>query len=564
MFRGSKIAKIALAVALLQQIFFLSVSPTIKINRNGSGMPLTEHASKNNAIHNTAKVNLSSSSLLPLSLKSLSSVFKEQEENAVVVRTGANVSIVPNTVRDHHAKNTTSIMAISRAREYQKASFPAAGTLHISSPATSFYFTTAQECLLSLEQVQNQNMDVCFEHHVPTLESVITFNGYHHILLGTIRHIGQTLRDSEWNCGPKYQTRRLPWRGETMIKCPTHLNVTHIWPSEASNKSGLVPKYDNRLHIACETLETNEFKEQEKHLGEKVKLGACQIFRGPKSRTYMHEWITYHHLLGIQHFWIFMNERWNLEGLPQLPHITYVPYNFYMGDHILGANISRFRVIDWQVPMQMRCLWKAKKYGLDWIITTDSDEYIDIQDPTATAMETIIAPAASSSAAPALTTTTTSMRKFLSRFDPQKVGALQMMNIPYGSHLNLERKEDLPLQLDQVWRNKDMRSVEGGWERQKLIYSVSTAISVGVHYLWNVSNGGNAQEYIELLEQPETSVYLHHYKSARSPTRIRGTRLFEDLVMDSNLRDRYRTQLLTVMNRTDLIRPSHDGNLSKQ
>ena len=451
-------------------------------------------------------------------------------------------------------------MAVSRAREYQESSSSAAATLHISSPATSFNFTTAQECLLSLEQVQNKNMDVCFKHRVPTLESVITFNGYHHILLGTIRNIGQTLRDSEWNCGPNYQTRRLPLKRQTMIKCPTHLNLTHIWPSEASKESGLVPKYDIRQHVACETLETNEFKDQEKNLGENVKLGACQIFRGPKSRTYMHEWISYHHLIGIQHFWIFMNERWNLEDLPQLPHITYVPYNFYLDDHKPGANI------DWQVPMQMRCLWKAKKYGLDWIITTDSDEYIDIQDPNATAVETIIVPAAASNATAALTTTTTttSMPKFLSRFDPQKVGALQMMSIRYGSHLKLERKEDLPLQIDQVWRNKNLRLVQGGWERHKMIYSVPTAISVGVHYLWNVRNGGNVKKYIKLLEQPETSVYLHHYKRASSPTGIRGTRRFEDLVMDSNLRDRYRTQLLMVMNRTDLIRPSHDGKLSKQ
>ncbi|KAL7560575.1 hypothetical protein ACA910_001440 [Epithemia clementina (nom. ined.)] len=488
-----------------------------------------------------------------------------------------------------------------------------------------------------------------------------------------------------------YQTKRLSWHKNSelfMIQCPAHANVTHIWPSLAAisalsssslspssstsnttaTTTGLdderIPIYDIRPYLICNALETTEFHKQHpshdnghhhhhsinnnnhysnNNNNKRVKVGACLIVRGETSRQYLPEWIAYHSLLGVQHIWVHVNEPWTdywqqqqqeqqEQQQPQQPPlldqvgVTYIPYNYYLGDH-LGGDQARMFLIYWQVPMQMRCLWRAKELGLDWIMTTDTDEYMDIfveennnnnnnnnkndkkKNATTTAPTAMMIMAdndedhASTSytnyqdysnrsksmhkkthtAEPLFSLSSSSSSSslplihFLSRYDPHAVGALQMMSVPHGrpprlaggittttldrnNHNNNNHSStstsnsNMLLQMDQTWRHKNMES--GGFARCKLLYSVPNAASVGVHYLWTcgIDRGSDSDSSdkpsctIVPLNQPQTSLFLRHYKKApRSPTGIYHAQDHAQLVNDTRLVDRYRTQVVQVL-----------------
>ncbi|KAL7569037.1 hypothetical protein ACA910_021318 [Epithemia clementina (nom. ined.)] len=282
---------------------------------------------------------------------------------------------------------TTAVAAAEASSQAHRAEATRRTTLQILQPYLSsknqqktivFAETSvvsATECRLALEKLQNQKIGEWIKLGVPTVEDAIPLNGYLYVLLGYLPRLDGTQLSAEWNCGTRsaanpnlttsvYKTRRLNWeKGKTMIRCPDHWNVTHIWPSIPSNTSGTCPMYDIRPYKTCNDWETKEFQDKVSFKGN-IQFGACQIVRGRKSRQNLHEWIAYHHLLGFQHILIYLNQPWNLEGLPQLDYVTYIPYNFYLGHQVNHANPL---VIHWQVPMQMRCLWNAKKFGLDWI-----------------------------------------------------------------------------------------------------------------------------------------------------------------------------------------------------
>lgn len=131
-----------------------------------------------------------------------------------------------------------------------------------------------------------------------------------------------------------------------------------------------------------------------------ISIGACLRIRG--MHHFLEPWIRYHRHLGIQHFWIFLNEPTNLTTVPTmfLPKssshhnniITWIPYNYYAPDFVHDtpnnsysrSSILRHSKHFWQSTTQMQCLYHAKRLGLEWIITLDVDEYIWIRETTAT------------------------------------------------------------------------------------------------------------------------------------------------------------------------------------
>ncbi|KAL7569039.1 hypothetical protein ACA910_021319 [Epithemia clementina (nom. ined.)] len=475
----------------------------------------------------------------------------------------------------HRDENTTLSLHFTSPRLFSPTTTSSSSSIVFDS---SFVFDSSTQCRLALEQYQNQKIDEWLAQGVPSLEDVFEYRGSLYILLGPLPGMDQSLLNGEWRCGQvsdnnisnttmltsHYITKRYDWRGHPVMRCPANLNVTHVWPSssrQASNtttsattKKTVLPIYDTRPYQTCNDLDINEFKNKHKKRSRnKVKLGACAIIRGSYSRHYLLEWIAYHKVLGLEHFWVYVNEPWNTTGLPHLDYVTYVPFNFYLNDHILHANELH---IHWQVPMQMKCLWNAKRLGLDWILTTDTDEYLDILDPNVnTTLSTSILPSSSSSVSP--------MSQFLSRFNPNKIGSLRIMSVPYGHHRQLEPLMNASLsssspsclQMDQVWRHKDLRHVKGGWMRRKLIYSARTVVSVGVHYMWKCWHC--SKNTAIAMKKPETSIYIRHYKSSsHTATGIYGNDDFQALVKDTRLVDLYRTAVWTLMNQTKVITSS--------
>lgn len=197
---------------------------------------------------------------------------------------------------------------------------------------------SALECQLTIEAMQNKRIAHWLNQSVPIVHNAISMHNKVFIFMGgtipfyvTYYNIND-FKDADWYCGNKNQTSRLAFgKGVNVLECPNDPEITHIWPSIPSNKTGEVPVYDIRPYLNCNRLADQEFKT---HTG-KAKVGACMITAGEQSRSRIHEWVSYHKLLGIDHAWIHINEPFNHSlMLPELPFVTYVPFNFRAQDHI--------------------------------------------------------------------------------------------------------------------------------------------------------------------------------------------------------------------------------------
>ena len=69
------------------------------------------------------------------------------------------------------------------------------------------------------------------------------------------------------------------------------------------------------------------FQSQETGNIHEKKIGACIRFKGEFDRLHVPQWIEYHRLLGIKHFWVYINEEWNVNGLYNQSYMTYMQFD---------------------------------------------------------------------------------------------------------------------------------------------------------------------------------------------------------------------------------------------
>ena len=130
-------------------------------------------------------------------------------------------------------------------------------------------------------------------------------------------------------------------------------------------------------------LECEELEYAESPLSEDANIGACVMLESHDmniTRSALAEWLTYHRLIGVEHFWVYVTELWTSEHRPtnilMLPYVTYIPYNFVWRDHWAHSSFRAPFHNFWQVAMQHQCIFRAKRHKLKWVTTTDIDEYI--------------------------------------------------------------------------------------------------------------------------------------------------------------------------------------------
>lgn len=293
--------------------------------------------------------------------------------------------------------------------------------------------------------------------------------------------------------------------------CPQQVNATHTWASSFPAQYGN-PYYDLGEWQTCDKLQDQEYYNLENARKEDVfekapkqpRLASCQIFRDvhQQSQDKLKEFVVHHRLMGVEHFWIYLNQEWNMTGLPRADDITYVPYDFTKW-HVPGRRKANQ---PFQVPMQHHCLFKMKEYGYDWVVTTDLDEYIDVTNQNST-----------------------NLIDFLEKyFDPHIINSLIMRSVPFGANLTEPNTE---LVTDYVYRNRltKMDEFQGG--REKHIYSVHNAEYVGVHYLY----GKSATPLV-----PSTQAYVKHYKL---PTKGVFQTAQNMILKDDNFSLRYRNEI---------------------
>ena len=195
-----------------------------------------------------------------------------------------------------------------------------------------------------------------------------------------------------------------------------------------------------------------------------------------------------------------------------------------------------------QEPANNHCLWNAKKYGYDWVTTTDVDEWIHI-------------PAAEDQADQNVSTIFP-IRSYLKRYDPNAFSCLTMRSVPHGSNIWLSKPDfpQNPLLIDYVWReNKTFSDFN---DRQKVIYNPQNVWGIGVHYCWT------AQRKAPYLH-PAKDAYVHHYKRPDKGVfrrlKKKMVRSEKDLMRDSILRDMYRSDLVSALEEVGYLERS-SGN----
>ena len=316
------------------------------------------------------------------------------------------------------------------------------------------------------------------------------------------------------------------------------LVVDGISPTKLPNLNATVDRpfvYSIKKPLECDRLEELETSAIHKP----KKIGACLRFKGEFDRAMVPQWIEYHRILGMEHFWVYINEEWNLTGLYNTSYITYIPFDLVWENHDSHFNhhySSNLPEIS-QEPANSNCIWNAKKYGYDWVTTTDVDEYIRVPAAEDDSQKdvSVIFP----------------LRSYLKRFDPNTIGCLFMRSIPYGQNKWLVQQDfpPNPLLIDYVWREKKNLSDFSG--REKIIYNPQSVWSIGVHYCWR------AQGQQETLHPERGDVYLQHYKLAQKGVfRKKGKIMVkseEQLLKEPTLRDMYRSKVVSSLENLDAL-----------
>ena len=221
-------------------------------------------------------------------------------------------------------------------------------------------------------------------------------------------------------------------------------------------------------------------------------------------------------MIGVDHIWIYVNEKFDLTSLPQRPYVTYVPGDFKPQEH----RFYKFKIFEpffWQAEVQGECILRARQLDFDWMILTDVDEFIQVSSP--------------------------GLKEYLDRVPNQDaIGGVQMNSIPYGTNMNFNNsKQKHPLSTmedtlfaDYVWRNK-IDPGKAQVARWKNIVKPWNVNSHDVHYI--------------MSGRPTVSVNandlrINHYKMANS-------RVFQskpqDLVVDSYIQETFGDRLVEAL-----------------
>ena len=251
------------------------------------------------------------------------------------------------------------------------------------------------------------------------------------------------------------------------------------------------------------------------------KIGACLLAQGNSTFNQIPQWVEYHRLIGVQHFWIYINEpmqKTQIDSLYQQPYITYMPWHLKhpVRGYVLGIDFFA------QMPEQFSCLHNTKRYQFDWFTTTDVDEYIQVVSNNEASSPR-------------------SYQNFLDdNYDPANYGCLEMRSIPHGRN-KFQNESTHDLTLDYTWRHNTTALRPKG--REKQIYNPQKINTLGVHYCW-----GGPGKRVTLNFTNE--IRLNHYKRANEGIFRVDARKKEqesNIVQDTAFRDQYRSQVLQAL-----------------
>jgi Glycosyltransferase family 92 len=485
--------------------------------------------------------------------------------------------------------NTTSLKEMGGLAK----TYPTLGGEGHGSPSSLLKFDNSTACGLQQEVFMEKSLTLWFKDSVPLISSVVgipnnvvvsTSNDTsglsaaplsgdggaktrtYHIQILT-PHLKETrwFEPNTWFCNNHNNHNKYP---ATLLtggrKLPDHpgpnpIRIVHCTlPSDETleflmsttvSSRGIQPTYDLRLFVSCDQVRAKEeqfilqrqVQEKRNDTNNNIHtMHACAQFMGNFSRLALGEWIEYHYMVGFDHIWLYINEPWSLDYLPQRPYVTYIPNNYKLTPEHYPFFEQKVRIDHFFQKMQQNeCLYRAKRMNIEWMTVHDTDEFIVLDDSEETKKQGNMP--GSSLTSP--TAAATSIKEFLALFVSSpawndKYGAVQLNSIPFGRN---PKKEDMNvslenrLLLDWTWRS-NMSLAEYPIARYKVIVRPINVHYVNIHYI----HSGKQPMLI-----PANVLRLHHYKNADKSVLQASKKL--GLLQDSWFRQRYRDNITQML-----------------
>jgi len=277
-----------------------------------------------------------------------------------------------------------------------------------------------------------------------------------------------------------------------IVKCPQTLSprqhdfkIKTFSITKLGNEKDKVD-YNVEKFAECEEIDTALFADRnESH---PITTGVTATFSGGREEAL--EWAAYHHLIGFDHVWIYVNEPWDDgKDLPSTNFVTFIPYNTKISDFWKRAIIMLVKMFSmdvFRVSSQNDALWRAKRMGLEWMAFVDMDEMIVL----GTSAQTNVPISNLTAIRPSSSPLQTYLADFRANHGKKQDGIL-LRSVAVGKNNSNKTKPDL--MIDYTWRQNLNLTMDCCRSRNKMIVDVNKVDTVAIHY---VGRGGETCETI--------------------------------------------------------------------
>ena len=130
------------------------------------------------------------------------------------------------------------------------------------------------------------------------------------------------------------------------------------------------------------TIDALEYRAREESGLAPPQIVSTTMLWNPKSYPILAQWIAFHRLVGIEHFFVYLKEPWNETNAALLPSAPYITYRNWDVDAIYGSGLAKsYKAKDFfQTVEQTEAIYRARRWGghdsIKWVTLTDTDEYL--------------------------------------------------------------------------------------------------------------------------------------------------------------------------------------------
>jgi len=340
-----------------------------------------------------------------------------------------------------------------------------------------------------------------------------------------------------------------------IVKCPQTLSPRHDFKIKTFSITKLgneMDKVDYNVEkfAECEEKDTALFA-PDRNESHPITTGVTATFSGGREEAL--EWAAYHHLIGFDHVWMYVNEPWDAgKDIPSTNFVTFIPYNTKINYFRKRATIQLKNIAPmeaFRISSQNDALWRAKRMGLEWMAFVDMDEMIVLGTSAQRNVPMSNLTAIRSSSSP--------LQTYLADFKAKRISKRQdgilLRSVPVGKNNSNETKPEL--MIDYTWRQNLNLTMDCCRSRRKMIVDVNKVDMVNIHFIGK--GGKNGKLFI-----PKTSDELHvnHYKGKDNGVFNMKYHWLgpPHIIEDTRLRDQYRDRVVEIV---ASIRQGHQDNV---